>query len=951
MNSNEQRPNVERILAGLKDFQRQSVEYVYRRLYEDPDKVNRFLIADEVGLGKTFVARGLIAKAVDQLWDQVQRIDIIYICANQDIARQNVNRLNITPDREMTIATRMTLLPLHLHQFQDRKLNFASFTPGTSFDLRSSSGLGYERALLYHILKQGGFFGNEAGPKNLFQCGMGKENWRDMIGGFPRGEIDWGLAETFRTEIKKRQELITRLGKLIECFSHYRYQGNIPKEERQQRDILIGDLRRLLAESCVHALEPDIVILDEFQRFKYLLERDAENEVACLAQALFNFKDTQARNAKIILLSATPYKMYTAYDEAEGDEHYKDFIQTADFLFNSKEETKAFKTELERYRKELYLVASKSHEGILQAKEAVEKKLRKVMIRTERLSVTGDRNGMLVESRNDLGHLSPEDIKAFAAVDRVATALEANDPLEYWKSVPYLLNLMDDSYQIKRKLVNKIEEGALDEGLRTALAHAEPQLLNWAEINSYRRVDPTNAKLRTLTDQSIGKGAWKLLWIPPSLPYYELSQGPYSVPSLKDLSKALVFSSWQVVPKVIATLCSYEAERQMVSSSEPDTKYEERRKRKGLINFTFSEARHTGMANFSLIYPCLSLASLIDPLEICTGLASGGVTPSLERVIEAISGKIQQMIAPLIGDFIDQGGREDERWYWAVLAQLDAKHFGVDVRKWFETENNDLLWSNMLTGRGEDEGDSNFGDHIAQFQNCFFGKETISGKPPSDLVDVLAKVALASPAVTALRALWRSFVRADHSADDVKAHLLAAAARIALGFRSLFNRPDSIAMIRSLRLLDESRFWENALDYCVNGNLQSVMEEYIHVLREAQGLVDAKKEKAFKEISNTILEALSLKTVPLSFDEFQLKNVNEIKQEKRRLRCSFALRFGDEKDEEGGNWQGRTMFERLLIHHLDPLSSPPPPSDKKDWTFTNIAMKYIIGICHPILWI
>jgi hypothetical protein len=506
---------------------------------------------------------------------------------------------------------------------------------------------------------------------------------------------------------------------------------------------------------------------------------------------------------------------------------------------------------------------------------------------------------MLVESRNDLGRLSSEDIKAFAAVDRVATVLDANDPLEYWKSVPYFLNLMDDSYQIKRKLMTRIKEGDPDEGLRIALAHAEPQLLNWAEINSYRQVDPTNAKLRTLIEQSIGKGAWKLLWIPPSLPYYGVSQGPYSAPNLQDLSKALVFSSWQVVPKVIATLCSYEAERQMVSSSEPDTKYEERRKRKGLINFTFSEGRHTGMANFSLIYPCLSLAFLIDPLEICTRLALDGVTPPLERVIETISGKIQQMIAPLIGDFIDQGGREDERWYWAVLAQLDAKHFGADVRKWFETKNDDLFWSSMVTGRGDDEGDSNFGDHIAQFQNCFFGKEKISGKPPSDLVDVLAKVALASPAVTALRSLWRSFARADHSADHVKSNLLASAAQIALGFRSLFNRPDSIAMIRSLRLLDESRFWENTLDYCVNGNLQSVMDEYIHILREAQGLADAKMEKAFGEVSNTVLEALSLKTVPLSFDEFQVINANEIKQEKRRLRCSFALRFGDEKDEEG----------------------------------------------------
>jgi hypothetical protein len=899
MSNNEQRPNVEKILAGLKDFQRQSVEYVYRRLYEDSDKVNRFLIADEVGLGKTLVAKGLIAKAVNHLWEQVERIDIIYICANQDIASQNVNRLNVMPDREISIAKRMTLLPLHLHQFQDRKLNFASFTPGTSFDLRSSSGVGRERALLYHMLKQGEFFGNEAGPKNLFQCGMGKENWRDMLRWFQKDEIDWTLAEAFCTEIKKREDLSANLAELVKCFSHYRRQENIRKDERHSRDLLIGELRRLLAESCVEALEPDIVILDEFQRFKYLLETDPENEVAALAQALFNFKDTQGRNAKIVLLSATPYKMYTAYGEREGEDHYQDFIQTADFLFNSPEETQVFKTELERYRKELYRVADKSQDAILPGKEAVEKKLRKVMIRTERLSVSDDRNGMLVESKNDLGRLSPEDIKAFAAVDRVATALEVNDPLENWKSVPYLLNLMDDSYQIKKKLLNKIKEGGPGGDLYNALAQAAPQLLNWREINSYQRVDPTNAKLRTLLEQTIGKEAWKLLWIPPSFPYYEVARGPYSSSDLKDLSKALVFSSWQVVPKVIATLCSYEAERQMVSLSEPDTQYEERRKRKGLINFTFSDGRHTGMTNFTLMYPCMSLAFLIDPLQICAKLSSNGTIPSFEKVFEAASGMIREMISPLIVDVADQGGREDDRWYWAALARLDAKYFGPDLSKWFETDSNGLRWSNMLTGRGEDEGDSNYGEHVALFENCFFGKETISGKPPSDLIDVLTKVALASPAVTALRALRRSFIKPDDAPEDAIAHLMATAARVAIGFRSMFNRPDSIAMIRSLRLLDESRFWENALDYCLNGNLQSVMDEYIHILREAQGLVGAKLDKGLREVSNTIVEALSLKTVSLGFDDFRVENTNEIKQEKHTLRCSFALRFGDERDELG----------------------------------------------------
>ena len=39
-------------LAGLKDFQRKTVDYVFKRLYGD-DPTSRFLIADEVGLGKT----------------------------------------------------------------------------------------------------------------------------------------------------------------------------------------------------------------------------------------------------------------------------------------------------------------------------------------------------------------------------------------------------------------------------------------------------------------------------------------------------------------------------------------------------------------------------------------------------------------------------------------------------------------------------------------------------------------------------------------------------------------------------------------------------------------------------------------------------------------------------------------------------------------------------------
>jgi hypothetical protein len=71
------KPDVAAVMRGLKDFQRDTVEYVYQRLFLDSDNQRRFLIADEVGLGKTLVARGLIAKAINNLWDKSDRIDVV----------------------------------------------------------------------------------------------------------------------------------------------------------------------------------------------------------------------------------------------------------------------------------------------------------------------------------------------------------------------------------------------------------------------------------------------------------------------------------------------------------------------------------------------------------------------------------------------------------------------------------------------------------------------------------------------------------------------------------------------------------------------------------------------------------------------------------------------------------------------------------------------------------
>ena len=104
-------PRCSEVLASFKDFQRRTVDYVFRRMYLDDPPARRSLVAHEVGLGKTMVARGIIARALDYLADEVERADVVYMCSNAAIAQQNLNRLTPARLKCTAFATRLTLLP------------------------------------------------------------------------------------------------------------------------------------------------------------------------------------------------------------------------------------------------------------------------------------------------------------------------------------------------------------------------------------------------------------------------------------------------------------------------------------------------------------------------------------------------------------------------------------------------------------------------------------------------------------------------------------------------------------------------------------------------------------------------------------------------------------------------------------------------------------------------
>jgi hypothetical protein len=90
-------------------------------------------------------------------------------------------------------------------------------------------------------------------------------------------------------------------------------------------------------------------------------------------------------------------------------------------------------------------------------------------------------------------------------------------------------------------------------------------------------------------------------------------------------------------------------------------------------------------------------------------------------------------------------------------------------------------------------------------------------------VDVLAKIAIGAPGTAILRAFLR------HGSQREERAAWQSAASAALGFRTLFNVPESILLLRGL-FGRELPYWDQALSYCCDGNLQAVIDEYVHVL-------------------------------------------------------------------------------------------------------------------------
>ena len=177
-------------------------------------------------------------------------------------------------------------------------------TPGTSFNSASAEGIVEERIILYRMLTEvWGDLGHNA--RRVFLGGLSSvARFREYESWYPDREIDASFVEQFRSAVEGHgAELHREFIRVRDLLA-----DGLDNEAWRQRQRFVGKLRRLLAHACLDALEADLVILDEFQRFRDLL--NPKTTSGQLAHRLFEYEDSHTK-VRTLLLSATPYKMYT----------------------------------------------------------------------------------------------------------------------------------------------------------------------------------------------------------------------------------------------------------------------------------------------------------------------------------------------------------------------------------------------------------------------------------------------------------------------------------------------------------------------------------------------------------------------------------------------------------------------------------------------------------------
>ena len=275
-------------LAMLKDFQRATVERI-DALYQNNQK--RVLVADEVGLGKTLIARGVIAKMAKLRYQEKDPLfKVVYVCSNQNIARQNIRKLDIFKTGYDDIAeTRLSMQHLKAEEQEiaatekGQYIELIPLTPQTSFRVTQGAGSIDERALMFSVLSFLPEFQQNDELRDklnyILQHGVKDDGWTWRVFKSPNSYINRVLnckkreSRNYPDNILQEVKASPVFQEMMDYLPGRYYTNSVVQGDYT----IICKLRRLFAEISVGRLNPDLVIMDEFQRFRFLIENQDED--------------------------------------------------------------------------------------------------------------------------------------------------------------------------------------------------------------------------------------------------------------------------------------------------------------------------------------------------------------------------------------------------------------------------------------------------------------------------------------------------------------------------------------------------------------------------------------------------------------------------------------------------------------------------------------------------
>jgi hypothetical protein len=889
---------------GRKPFQEATVHHAVARL-RDYAGSRRFLVADEVGLGKTLVAQGIL----QHLASGPRPLNVFYVCSSLTIANQNRDSLLevLQPaDRKAAAVSvdRPTLLPW-VDPPASNSFTLFTLTPGTLPMKGSARGRVDERASVWCLLREGL---PEAGPSlraleerlKLVQS----STWQGAVEPRSQGVMMRRmkeLAEPFVAELRAQFHLAGASDRTMA-------DALIQRLGEKTQLATIQSMRQHLGRLGLGMMKPDLVILDEFQRFFEILEPfrgvgaserpaapaetdekpdDDDQDAHSLLQLLLGARGDEAGPA-ILLLSATPYRPPAGGVDGAGVHHYEQFFRLLEFLYGAeaKTEVPALRAAFGRYGL-LLREASPGSDEVLRLRDDIQARLFRVVARTERTGLLGSAAHVAAPERRQVG-LGPDDVRIYRHLWDSASDDDQSAVTPYWSSIPYPLQMLDQRY-----LLQKRAKPAPLPNLTTS-----PLVLRSSQIRRYEDVVPPHPRMRALLSEVAGP-MLGLPWLPPSVRWWPLG------PPFKDafdtapeggLSKILLFSRFRAVPRAVASLISFEAERRVYAAARAKGRRYDYARRRGGHDEGFApepglealpapsfnwqtRQRESGEREFdhsllSLFVPAPRLGQIGDPQRI-----PGFTHRELRRsdALEHVAAELRAVLAVRSGGDvrIGDGGRPGQAWRALIRLERASETTWPLFRDALEA------WARQSKNQG---AKAVVGAWLKEAQTIGSLAPMPLSIAPGDLED-LAELALVGPGVVLHRAAGRVF----GGACDAQLRMRRSV-HIALGaMRSYLDEPE-FHLTLAVRERGTPNHPDDVRRAVWHGNLESTLDEYFasHAGLGTHDIDPGRERKALDALE----QALSIRVSSIRVQNLETPGAF-------RLRCHAAMPFGltPDKDE------------------------------------------------------